>query len=84
MSDMTPVQVTTLGVAAYGLFLCAAWPFVRAHAGVPLLLIFLLALSPWSFLVLFAYVALIRLQIMAAATWYLPRTAVVVEESNAA
>ena len=67
---MTPLQLTTLGVAAYGLFLLAAWPFVRAHAGVPLFLVFLLALSPWSFAVLFAYVALIRLHVLAAASWY--------------
>ena len=67
---MTPAQLVVACVAAYGLFLCAAWPFVRAHAGVPLFLIVLLALSPWSFAVLFAYVSLIRLHVLAAATWY--------------
>ena len=70
---MTTAQLAVASVATYGLFLCVAWPFVRAHAGFPLFLILLIALSPWSFAVLFAYVSLIRLHVLAAATWYLPR-----------
>ena len=67
MSTSDVVLVSTLG---YGVFLCGAYPLVRGRVALPPVLLLLLALSPWSFGIFFAYTMFMRVGLLAAAPWY--------------